>query len=136
MQFTILQSLEMNSYDTFIKQENDNIELSVADLDLSVLPQVNKYLELNNLYIATVEELSDTEIVELVIVEQQHKEHNSDDSDKEPLTISASEGLVGLKKFLEFFEQQTDQNFKSEDLDVFQKYLSIMRYKDVELKKQ
>ncbi|CAG8650870.1 11623_t:CDS:2, partial [Scutellospora calospora] len=30
-----------SSYDTFIKQENDNIELSVADLDSSVLPQVN-----------------------------------------------------------------------------------------------
>lgn len=125
-----------SSYDTFIKQENDNIELSVADLDSSVLPQVNKYLELNNLHIPTVEELSDTEIVELVIAEQQHKEQDSDDSDEEPLTIPASEGLAGLKKFLEFFEQQTDQNFKSEDLNIFRKYLPIMRRKDVESKKQ
>ncbi|CAG8646974.1 1297_t:CDS:2, partial [Cetraspora pellucida] len=98
-----------SSYDTFIKQENDNIELSVADLDSSVLLQVNKYLELNNLYIPTVEELSDTDIVE---------------------RINRS------KNFLEFFEQQTDQNFKSEDLDVVRKYLPIMRHKDVESKKQ
>ncbi|CAG8656529.1 8554_t:CDS:1, partial [Cetraspora pellucida] len=97
---------------------------------------VNKYLELNNLYIPTVEELSNTKIVELVIAEQQYKKHDSDDSDEEPLTILASEELVGLKKFLEFFEQQTDQNFKSKDLDVFQKYLPIMRHKDVESKKQ
>ncbi|CAG8708333.1 14156_t:CDS:1, partial [Cetraspora pellucida] len=53
----------------------------------------NKYLELNNLYISTVEELSNTEIVKLVIAEQQHKEHDSDDSNEEPLIIPASEGL-------------------------------------------
>ncbi|CAG8497982.1 12690_t:CDS:2 [Cetraspora pellucida] len=102
MQFTILQSLEMNSYDTFIKQENDIIELSVANLNSSVLFQINKYLELNNLYIPTVKELSNTKIIKLVIAEQQHKEYDSDDSDEEPLTIPASEGLVGLKKFLVF----------------------------------
>ncbi|CAG8795329.1 22293_t:CDS:1, partial [Cetraspora pellucida] len=83
---------------------NNNIKLSVADLDSSVLPQINKFLELNNLYIPTVEELSDTKIVKLVIAEQQHKEHNSNNLDKEPLTIPASKGLVDLKKFLEFFE--------------------------------
>ncbi|CAG8754032.1 7587_t:CDS:1, partial [Cetraspora pellucida] len=80
---------------------------------------VNKYLELNNLYISTVKKLSNTEIVKFVIVKQQHKKHDLDNSNKEPLTILASEGLVGLKNILEFFEQQTDQNFKSEDLDVF-----------------
>ncbi|CAG8609497.1 20308_t:CDS:2 [Cetraspora pellucida] len=62
-----------SSYNTFSKQENNNIELLVANLNLSVLPQVYKYLELNNLYIPTVEELSDTKIVKLVIAEQQHK---------------------------------------------------------------
>ncbi|CAG8652468.1 22529_t:CDS:2 [Cetraspora pellucida] len=108
-----------SSYNTFIKQKNIIIKLSVANLDSSVLLQVNKYFELNNSYIFTIEELSNTEIVELVIVEQQHKEHDSDDSDEESLTILASKGLVSLKKFLEFFEQQTNRNFKSEDLDVF-----------------
>ncbi|CAG8812445.1 19244_t:CDS:1, partial [Cetraspora pellucida] len=115
------------SYNTFIKQENDNIELLVADLNSLVLSQINKYLELNNLYISTMKELSNTKIVKLVIAEQQYKEYNSDDLDKKPLTILASKGLVGLKKFLEFFKQPIDQNFKSKDLNVFQKYLSIIK---------
>ncbi|CAG8607360.1 3890_t:CDS:1, partial [Cetraspora pellucida] len=63
--------------------------------------------------------LSDTEIVKLVIVKQQHKEHNLDDLNKELLTILVLEELVDLKKFLEFFEQQTNQNFKLENLDIF-----------------
>ncbi|CAG8545901.1 15498_t:CDS:2 [Cetraspora pellucida] len=125
-----------SSYDTFIKQEEDNIESSFAELDLTVQPHVNKYLELNNTRISTEEVLDDTEIVELVLAEQQQKEQDSDDSDEEPLKILVSEGLAGLKKFVEFFEQQIDQNFKSEDLNIFRKYLAIMRRKDVESKKQ
>ncbi|CAG8733252.1 5696_t:CDS:1, partial [Cetraspora pellucida] len=54
---------------------------------------VNKYLELNNLYIPTVEKLSNTKIVKLVIMKQQHKKHDSDDLNEEPLTILASEEL-------------------------------------------
>ncbi|CAG8588385.1 21201_t:CDS:1, partial [Cetraspora pellucida] len=76
-----------------LNKKNDNIELSVADLNSSVLPQVNKYLELNNLYISIVKELSNTKIVKLVIAEQQYKEHDSDDSVEEPLTIPASKEL-------------------------------------------
>ncbi|CAG8802010.1 10459_t:CDS:1, partial [Racocetra fulgida] len=80
--------------------------------------------------------LNDTEIIELVLAEQQLKEQDSDDSDEESLIIPASEKLAGLKKFVDFFAQQIDPNFKSEDLNIFQKYLSIMRCKDVESKKQ
>ncbi|CAG8783656.1 21143_t:CDS:1, partial [Cetraspora pellucida] len=69
-------------------------------------------------------------------MEQQQKEQESDDSDKEPSKISVSEGFAGLKKFIEFFEQQSDQHFRSEDLNVIRKYLPIMRCKDIESKKQ
>ncbi|CAG8751107.1 9557_t:CDS:2, partial [Cetraspora pellucida] len=98
-------------------QEEDNIEASVTKLDQTALPQVNKYLQLNNAQISTEEELNDTEIVKL----------ESDDSDEELLKILVSEGFAGLKKFIEFFEQQSDQHFRSEDLNIIQKYLPIMR---------
>ncbi|CAG8680454.1 6975_t:CDS:2, partial [Racocetra fulgida] len=114
-QFEQDEDIKDSFYNTFIKQEEDNIKSSVAELDLTIIPQVNKYLELNNSQIAT---------------EEQQKEQDSDDSDEEPLKIPVSEGLLGLKKFVEFFVQQMDPNFKSEDLNIFQKYLSIMRCKD------
>ncbi|CAG8715371.1 15702_t:CDS:2 [Cetraspora pellucida] len=124
------------SYDILIKQEEDNIEALVTKLDQTALPQVNKYLQLNNTQISTEEELNDTEIVELVLTEQQQKEQESDDSDEEPSKILVSEGFAGLKKFIEFFEQQSNQHFRSEDLNVIRKYLPIMRRKDIESKKQ
>ncbi|CAG8796370.1 7877_t:CDS:1, partial [Cetraspora pellucida] len=124
------------SYDILIKQEEDNIKASVTKLDQTALPQVNKYLQLNNAQIFTEEELNNTEIVKLVLIEQQQKEQESNNSDEEPSKISVSEGFAGLKKFIEFFEQQSDQYFRSEDLNVIRKYLPIMRCKDIKSKKQ
>ncbi|CAG8507309.1 24852_t:CDS:2, partial [Cetraspora pellucida] len=109
-------------------QEEDNIKASVTKLDQTALLQVNKYLQLNNAQISTEEELNNIKI--------QQKKQRSDDADKESSKISVSEGFESLRKFIEFFKQQSDQHFKSDDLNVIQKYLSIMRCKNIESKKQ
>ncbi|CAG8483493.1 18115_t:CDS:1, partial [Dentiscutata erythropus] len=48
-------------------------------------------------------------------------EENKDpnDSDEKLLQIPVSEGLIGLNKFISFFKQQIDTEFKAENLKVF-----------------
>jgi len=43
---------------------------------------------------------------------------------------------MGLNKFICFFEQQTDSDFKAEDLKSFQKYLTLVNRKYNESKYQ
>ncbi|CAG8511605.1 10620_t:CDS:2, partial [Cetraspora pellucida] len=108
-----------------------------------ILPSVNndeiQHANISyNILIKQEEDNIETSITKLdqTALPQQQKEQESDDSDKEPLKISVSEGFADLKKFIEFFEQQSDQHFRSEDLNVIRKYLPIMRHKDIESKKQ
>ncbi|CAG8787939.1 8849_t:CDS:1, partial [Gigaspora rosea] len=40
--------------------------------------------------------------------------------------VPISEGLMDLKKFISFFEQQTNTGFKAEDLKIFRNYLTLI----------
>ncbi|CAG8435791.1 5368_t:CDS:2, partial [Scutellospora calospora] len=50
-------------------------------------------------------------------------------SDEELDLISHKEGLNALTTFIDYFKQQTDADFKIEDLNIFKKYNNIVRKK-------
>ena len=111
--------------DAVLEQQEQDISTLVVDLtsqdpDPEIEDQLNTYLDLNNLHIVTEENLDDSEIIEVVLDEANQFEHGDpDDSDEEEPEISISEGLMGLNKFISFFEQQIDTDFKAEDLKIF-----------------
>ena len=125
--------------DAVLEQQEQDISTLVVDLTSvpEIEDQLNTYLDLNNLHIITEENLDDSEIIEVVLDEANQFEHGDpDDSDEEEPEISISEGLMGLNKFICFFEQQTDPDFKAEDLKSFRKYLTLVNRKYNESKHQ
>ncbi|CAG8785603.1 15263_t:CDS:1, partial [Dentiscutata erythropus] len=131
-----------HNQDTILEQQEQDTDMLVVDLtsqdpDPEIENQLNAYLDLNNLHILTEEMLDDSEIIEVVLDEANQYEHGDpDDSDEEEPEISILEGLMGLNKFIGFFEQQTDPGFKAEDLKIFQKYLALVNQKYNESKRQ
>ncbi|CAG8819639.1 3567_t:CDS:1, partial [Gigaspora rosea] len=80
--------------DAVLEQQGQDISTLVVDLtfqdpDLKIEDQLNTYLDLNNLYIVTEENLDDSEIIEVVLNEANQFEHEDpDDSDEEEPEIS------------------------------------------------
>ncbi|CAG8456588.1 15876_t:CDS:2 [Cetraspora pellucida] len=100
----------VNSQDTLLEQQEQDVNTLVMNLTSQD----------SDPEIKIKEKLDDSKIVEVVLDEtNQYKNRNPDDSDKEESEISISEKLMGLNKFISFFEQQTDSNFKAEDLKIF-----------------
>ncbi|CAG8557609.1 16485_t:CDS:2, partial [Racocetra fulgida] len=129
-----------NSQDTLLEHQEQDIDVLMIDLtfqdpDPEIRNQLNTYLNLNDLHIITEEKLDNSEIIEIVLDEaNQCENRDPDNSDEEQPEIPISEGLMGLNKFIGFFEQQTDANFKSEDLKIFRKYLTLVNRKYIESK--
>ncbi|CAG8504414.1 6368_t:CDS:2 [Scutellospora calospora] len=118
--------LAQNMYLESIELEEDKIYTLVVDLiedlDSTVVQEIEAYRKINNIHISTEETLDDTQIVETVLAKQlEYKQGDSDDSDEEPPKVSPSEGLIGLKSFTLFAEQQICNNFffNNNDLKVF-----------------
>ncbi|CAG8658921.1 11855_t:CDS:1 [Dentiscutata erythropus] len=103
------------------------IDLTSQDLDPDIESQLNAYLDFNNSHIITEEKLEDSEIIEIVLNEENQCENGDpNDSDEEEIEISVSDRFMGLKKFIGFFEHQTDADFKAEDLKIIRKYLTLV----------
>ncbi|CAG8713812.1 3075_t:CDS:1, partial [Cetraspora pellucida] len=66
--------------------------------------------------------LNDEQIIDLAT---QSAEFDSSLSDEELVLISYKEGLNALITFINYFEQQTDAEFKIEDLHTLRKYNNI-----------
>ncbi|CAG8508742.1 9717_t:CDS:2 [Cetraspora pellucida] len=122
------EEIEVTTYnhDISLEQQEDDIgdlviDLTSQDPDLEIKSQLNTYLDLNDLHIITKKKLKDLEIIEIVLDEEnQRKNRDPDDSDEEQPEIPISEGLMGLNKFITFFEQQIDTDFKAENLKIFE----------------
>ncbi|CAG8542261.1 20022_t:CDS:2, partial [Racocetra fulgida] len=84
----------------------EEIEVATNNPDPEIRSQLNTYLDLK--------------IIEIVLDEaNQHKNGDPDDLDDEQSENPISEGLMGLNKFISFFEQQIDTDFVAEDLIIF-----------------
>ncbi|CAG8610495.1 11856_t:CDS:1, partial [Ambispora leptoticha] len=90
--------------------EEDNIRNLIIDLtmkfpDPTIEQELNGYIKFNNMQIPTEEALNKMQIIEIILGEyQEYKKDNSNDTDKELPEISILKGLIGLKKFVNFFE--------------------------------
>ncbi|RHZ81996.1 hypothetical protein Glove_115g16 [Diversispora epigaea] len=104
----------------------------------NLLLDINIPLEFDDNDIATEEPLTDDQIIEMVLEENNFASQNiNDESDNEETpTVSMKEGLVSLKKWISFFEQQNSDDFCFEDLIKFKKYVRIIEKMEFASKKQ
>ncbi|CAG8511461.1 12448_t:CDS:2 [Cetraspora pellucida] len=106
------------------------LKFDISKPESEIKNQLNEYLDLNNSCIITEDKLEDSEIVEIVLDEEnQRKNGDPDNSVEKELEIPVSEGLMSLNKFICFFEQQTNTDFKAKDLKIFWKYLTLVKQK-------
>jgi len=89
---------------------------------------VNEYLHSFDQNVPAEEYLNDEQIINLVQFEEMNENGNDSSSDEEILLVSAKNATNGLETFINFFEQQkNDEKFKPDDLHIFRKYLGIVR---------
>ena len=61
---------------------------------------------------------------------------DDDDDDDKILPISVKNAVGGLEIFINYFEQQDDSKFNVNDLQIFKKYLRIVRVQEFNSKSQ
>ncbi len=77
--------------------------------------------------ISTEDLLNDNEIIKLIQEGVDDDENNdSKENFNELLSVSFVDTIKSLQNWIIFFEQQTTNEFKTEDLDIFKKYLNIV----------
>ncbi len=87
--------------------------------------------------IPTEDLLNDDEIIRLVQGEVNDDENNDSEEDfNELVPVSFVDAIKSLQNWITFFEQQTTNEFKTEDLDIFKKYLNIVRQLELQARKQ
>jgi len=107
---------------------------------LDYLEEVNdikEYFRIIDEDISTEENLNDDQIINLVQNEDDEINKSDDDiSDEEIPLISIKKSMEGLKTFISYFEQQNNLEFNLKDLNIFRKYLRIIKTKEFNSKNQ
>ena len=86
--------------------------------------------------ILTEEYLTEDQIINLVRSEEEENESDADTSDEELPLVSAKDGVNALRMFINYFEQQDDDDFNIDDLCIFRKYLRVAKNKEFNSKTQ
>ncbi|GES72481.1 hypothetical protein GLOIN_2v1478522 [Rhizophagus clarus] len=68
--------------------------------------------------------LNENDIIKL-IQEKMNETDKNDESEKKLELISFGDAIKSLTKWITFFEQQQLDEFRTKDMDVFNKYLSL-----------
>ncbi|CAG8782058.1 1143_t:CDS:1, partial [Acaulospora morrowiae] len=68
--------------------------------------------------------LSENDIIKLIWEEMEKVDENNE-SKEESMLISFGDAVKSLTNWITFFEQQQLDEFKTEDIDVFKKYLFL-----------
>ena len=97
---------------------------------------LQEYLRIFDQEIPTEEYLTEDQIVNLVQSEEKENESDTDTSDEEIPPVSAKDGVNALKTFINYFEQQDDDEFNIDDLRMFRKYLQVAKTKEFNSKTQ
>ncbi|KAF0478873.1 CENP-b protein 1 [Gigaspora margarita] len=109
----------------FTKNEEENLHQILSSEIVDTISGLTTYINGNE--VVSTEELLDSEqIVELAT---QSVKFDSSSSDEELVLISYKEGLEALTTFIDYFGQQTDTEFKVEDLRTLKKYNNIVKRK-------
>ncbi|CAG8484935.1 12274_t:CDS:1 [Racocetra fulgida] len=89
--------------------------------------------------ILTEDILDENHIINLIQNEIHNKNDNlnySDNSEKESELISLNDTSKSLHTWITFFEQQQTDKFKTEDINLFKKYLKVVKRLEFQAKKQ
>ena len=104
---------------------------------LEEVNDIKEYFRIIDEDISTEENLNDDQIINLVQNEDDEINKSDDDiSDEEIPLISIKKGMEGLKTFISYFEQQNNLEFNLKDLNIFRKYLRIIKTKEFNSKNQ
>src|SRR5206468_34145 len=99
-----INNAKNNMQDEYLQNQNE-INNLLLDIDIP--------LEFDDNNIATEEPLTDSQIIEIVLEENNSalQNTNNESDNEETPTVSMKEGLVSLKKWINFFEQQNSDDF-------------------------
>lgn len=127
--------------DDSVDEEDSELNIDDEEIEnlLNYLPEsddVIQYFQILDREISTEENLTDEEIVNLVQADKENQEIDDDDDDEEIPVIPVKKAVSGLETFINFFEQQNDNEFNKEDLRIFRNYLQVVRVKEFNSKKQ
>ncbi|CAB5373885.1 unnamed protein product [Rhizophagus irregularis] len=131
------------SNDEMSNEENNLNELESL---LSELPEDSdgllEYFQMLDKKIPTEEVLTDEQIINFIQRDENEKDDNNNDDDDDddddvivPL-ISAKKAVDLLETYIKYFEQQNDDDFDFNDLQIFKKYLRVTRFKAFNSKNQ
>ena len=127
-----------DSADDINEQDFEVDELD--DIDLDDLPQADnlrEYFQMLDQEIPTEEYLFENQIINLVQGEENEDESDTDaDADEEIPLVFAKNSVNALKTFINYFEQQNEEDFSMDDLSIFQKYLRIVKTKEFNTRTQ
>ena len=128
----ILPDSNSSTIETAIEEqqnlENNNLEDLWQILESETANSISRlaaYINDNEI-VLTEEMLNDKQIIDLAV---QFVEFEDSLSDEELDLIGHKEGLSALTTFIDYFKQQTDADFKIENLNIFKKYNNIVRKK-------
>ncbi|GES86601.1 tigger transposable element-derived protein 6-like [Rhizophagus clarus] len=116
----------------FLLQQFSSLE-NISDESLG---EINQYLEMIDLTISTEQPLTDAEIVQLIMEEENETPEMNDDDKEEHPVILMQEGFNSLKTWVQFFKEQESEEFDMKEIKIFRKYMGIMHRKLFENKTQ
>ncbi|GET00209.1 hypothetical protein GLOIN_2v1472481 [Rhizophagus clarus] len=109
---------------------------SLENISDESLGEINQYLEMIDLTIPTEQPLTDAEIIQLILEEENENPEINDDDKEEHLVISMQEGFNSLKTWVQYFEEQESEEFDMKEIKIFRKYMGVMHRKLFESKTQ
>jgi len=113
-------------------QEEDEIEIFFNSLS-EVEEEVREYFQTLDQDIPTEKTLTEEQIVNMILTDEKEE---SDSEEDEISSVSVKKAIDGLKTFINYFEQQDNFKYNINDLQLFQKYLQIVRVEKFNSKKQ
>ena len=96
---------------------------------------INQYLEIIDLTTPTEEPLTDAKIIQLVL-EERDKPKLNDKINQKHHVISTNEAFNSLKTWLQYLEEQENEEIDMKDIQTFRKHMKIMQRKIFESKTQ
>ncbi len=116
-------------------------ELNTGDSNTALLADA-----LNNFFNDLEEEipteaiLSDDDIIKLIQEEiyedDKINNDNNDSEEEEPVLVSLDSAIRSLQNWISYFEQQQMSEFRVEDMDIFKKYLNLIKQLERKSRKQ
>ena len=113
-------------------QEKDKIKILLDSLS-EAEEEVREYFQTLDQDIPTEKTLTEEQIVNMILTDKKEKS-NSEEDEISPVLVKKA--IDRLKTFINYFEQQDNFKYNINDLQLFQKYLQIVRVEKFNSKKQ